>query len=345
VSGGARAPKVDVHVHLAGVGSADSGCWMSPAFRRRWTFLALRLRYGITPRQMRDSADADWAAGLARRVRGSELDHAVALGFDGVYDAAGRLDRARSQMVVPPSWVFEVCRRHPELLPGPSLNPGRGDALERLEECIEGGAVLLKWLPATMAIDPADRRHLPFYRRLAEARLPLLVHSGGSENTFREVAPELMDLRRLELPLAEGVPVIVAHTAAPVWYAGDEDQVPLLKEMLGRYPHLWVDNSGMANPARFQHLPRFARDPFLVEHSLHGSDFPVPSNAFYYARRIGARSAVRLDAGRNRMQRDVEIKRALGYPEAVLTRAAGVLPNLARWTGRPAPAPDAGDAA
>jgi hypothetical protein len=31
------------------------------------------------------------------------------------------------------------------------------------------------------------------------------------------------------------------------------------------------------------------------------------------------------------MQRDLEIKRALGYPDAVLTRAASVLPNLHRW--------------
>jgi hypothetical protein len=31
------------------------------------------------------------------------------------------------------------------------------------------------------------------------------------------------------------------------------------------------------------------------------------------------------------MQRDIELKRALGYPDAVLTRAASVLPNLHRW--------------
>jgi uncharacterized protein len=334
---GPRTPKIDVHVHLAGVGSAGSGCWMSPAFKRRWTFLLLRLRYGITPRQMRASADGDWAAGLARRVRESEMDHAVALGFDGVYGADGRLDRARSQMVVPPEWVFEVCRRHPELLPGPSVNPGSAGALERLEECIEGGAVLLKWLPATMAIDPADRRHLPFYRRMAEARLPLLVHSGGSENTFREVAPELKDIRRLELPLEEGVPVIVAHTGAPVWYARDEDQLPLLKALLRRHPHLWVDNSGMSNPSRYRLLPRFADDPELVERTLHGSDFPVPSNAFYYPRRLGAQRVLRLDRLRNRIQRDVEIKRALGYPDSVLTRAAAVLPHLDRWTEALAP--------
>lgn len=335
---GTDAPRIDMHVHLAGVGTNGSGCWISPLFARRLTFRLLRMRHRMTTRQMQESADADWAADVADRVRRSELDHAVALGFDGVYDARGRLDEALSQMVVPPGWVFEVCGRHPELLPGPSVNPHRRDALERLEECIERGAVLIKWLPATQSIDPADRAVGPFYRLLADAGIPILVHSGGSEQTFAQVRPELKDLARIEYPLSLGVPMIVAHTAAPVTYAKDPDQVPLLKEMMRRYPHLWVDNSGISNPSRFPHLPRFAQDEELVARTLHGSDFPVPSNAFWYMRRLGPRRVAALERIRNRMQRDIELKRALGYPDEVLTRAASVLPNLPRWLRRDAAA-------
>ncbi|HEY0018464.1 MAG TPA: amidohydrolase family protein [Longimicrobium sp.] len=321
-------PKIDMHVHLAGQGTDDSGCWVSPMFTRRMTYKLLRLRHG--PRDA-GHADAEWAAELASRVLRSELDHAVALGFDGVYDRAGRLDPARSQMIVPAPWVFQVCRRHPELIPGPSVNPHRRDALERLEECVEGGAALIKWLPATQGIDPADRSLEPFYRRLAETGIPILVHSGGSENTFAEVQPELKDLRRILFPLEQGVRMIVAHTGAPVLYARDPDQVPMLKRMLERFPHLWVDNSGISNPSRFPHLPVFARDPELVARTVHGSDFPVPSNAFWYVRQLGPRGVAALERIRNRMQRDVEIKRALGYPDAVLTRAPEVLANLDRW--------------
>ena len=328
--------KIDAHVHLAGVGTNGSGCWISPRFARRPAFRLLRMRHRMTARQMVESADADWAADVADRVRRSELDYAVALGFDGVYDAGGRLDEARSQMIIPSGWVFDVCTRHPELLPGPSVNPHRRDAMERLEECIERGAVLLKWLPATQAIDPADRAVIPFYRRLAEVGIPLLVHSGGSEQTFAQVRPELKDLARLELPLSLGVRVIVAHSAAPVVYARDPDQVPLLREMMRRYPHLWVDNSGISNPSRFPHLPRFAADAEIVARTLHGSDFPVPSNAFWYTRRLGPRRVAALERIRNRMQRDIEIKRALGYPDDVLTRAPAVLANLHRWISRAA---------
>ncbi|HEX2093074.1 MAG TPA: amidohydrolase family protein [Longimicrobiaceae bacterium] len=328
-------PRIDVHVHLAGVGAGGSGCWLSPRFSGRLVFRLLRRLYRITEAQMRESVDQEWAAWIAERVRASELDGAVVLGFDGVYDARGELDRERSQMVVPPSWVLEVCRRHPELLPGPAVNPYRRDALERLEECIEGGAVLIKWLPSAMGIDPADPRLRPFYRRMAEARLPLLSHSGGSERTFAEVAPECRDLRCLRLPLEEGVPVICAHNGVPVHLSRDPDQLPLLREMLREFPHLWVDNSGISNPSRFAHLPRLARDPEFTERTLYGSDYPIPSLAVYYVRELGARRVRSLQAERNPFQRDVALKRALGYPDATLTRAAEVLPTLrGRAAGR-----------
>lgn len=323
--------KIDVHVHLAGVGTGGSGCWLSPRFTSRYTFRILRRWYGITDAQLRESVDQEWAARIARLVRESELDRAVALGFDGVYDARGEPDRERSQMIVPPAWTLEACRRHPELLPGPAVNPYRRDAMERLEECIEGGAVLLKWLPAAMGIDPADPRIGPFYRRMAQARLPLLCHSGGSERTFREVVPEFRDLARLRLPLEMGVPVICAHNGVPVHLSRDPDQLPLLRAMLREFPHLWVDNSGISNPSRFAHLPRLAADAEFTGRTLYGSDFPVPSHAVYYARRLGAGQVRALERIRNPFQRDVEMKRALGYPDATLTRAAGVLPHLDRW--------------
>lgn len=317
--------KIDVHVHLAGAGDEGSGCWLSPEFRRRSTFRLLRWWYGVRE-GAGGSLDAEWARSIAGKVRESELDRAVALGFDGVYDGAGRVDLDRSQMIVPPAWVLEACRRHPDaLLPGPSINPRRRDATERLEEVIEGGAVLIKWLPAAQAIDPGDRRNAPFYRRLAESGVALLVHSGGGEMTFAEIAPDLKDVRLLELPLQEGVTVICAHSGVPVHLSRDEDQLPLIREMLNRFPNLWLDNSGMANPSRFAHLARLALDEEFGARTLYGSDYPVPSLPIYYPRRLGIRGMVRLQRERNPFDRDVGIKRALGYPDLTLTRAGDVL--------------------
>lgn len=326
------APRIDVHVHLAGVGTQESGCWMSPAFRHRPAFVCMRALFGITRRQMETTVDQDWAALVSSLVARSELDYVVALGFDGVYDSRGELDLGRSQMIVPEDWVFEVCGRYANLLPGPSLNPYRKDALEALECCLERGAVLIKWLPIVQAFDPASPRVRPFLERVAASGVPLLVHAGSGEVTFATVDRTVGHLRSLEPALDLGVRIICAHSAAPIHLSHDENEIPLLRRMLIRYANLWVDNSGLTNPSRFRHLPRFAEDPLIRNRTLHGSDFPVITNAFYYPGRIPVGSIAEIERESNTLQRDVSIKRAIGFGDAPLLRPASVLANLDRWT-------------
>ena len=326
--------KIDVHMHLAGTGCCSSGCWVSPSFRKRSTFRLLKLMHGITEHAMATTVDADWAARIARLIRESEVDRGVVLGFDGVYDhAKGDFDERQSQLVVPPEWVFSVCEKHPELLPGPSINPHRKDAISRLEYCIERGAVLIKWLPAAQAIDPSAPRLADFYRIAARAKMPLLIHMGG-ERTFKTVTPEYNDVEHLRAPLEAGVPVICAHTATRVLGTKDPDQIPALKALLREFPHLYVDNSGITNPSRFSHLPGLANDDEITSRTLFGSDWPVPANAFYYFRQLGFRRVRALEKIKNTIDRDLNIKRDFGYPDETLTRAAGILPNLARWGGK-----------
>jgi predicted TIM-barrel fold metal-dependent hydrolase len=287
--------------------------------------------YGINRRQLEGSIDQDWAERLSRLVAESDLDLAAVLGFDGVYDSTGVVDLSRSQMIVPLEWVFGVCSRHPNLLPAPSINPYRRDAIEVLEQAIELGAVLIKWLPIVQGFDPGSERIRPFLRRVADAGIPILIHAGTGEGTFAVVDPTVGDLGRIIPALEMGVRLICAHGAAPILFSSQPSQVPLLRQLLEKYENLWVDNSGLANPARFRYLPAFANDPIFHSRTLHGSDFPVITDAIYYPRRLGPGQVLRIQRETNRIQRDVLIKRALRYDEACLTRAAGVLANLDRW--------------
>ena len=324
-------PKIDVHMHLAGNGCCASGCWVSPSFSRRHTFQLLKFLYRITEEQMRTTVDWDWAARIASTLRDSSLDYGVVLGFDGVYSHSdGKFDESRSQLIVPPEWVFKLCREHPNLLPGPSINPYREDALERLNYCIENGAVLIKWLPAAQAIDPADRKIREFYRMCAAARLPLLIHMGG-ERTFKTVTAAYNNVERLREPLEAGVVVICAHTATRIIGTREKDQIPQLKVLLKTYPHLWVDNSGLCNPSRFSHVPVLAKDPEITSRTLYGSDYPVPANAVYFTTKLGPRRVLALERIANVVDRDIEIKRTFGYPEETLMRANDVLANLSLW--------------
>ena len=136
--------------------------------------------------------------------------------------------------------------------------------------------MLLKWLPATQGIDPADPALAPFYRRLADAGLPLLVHAGGSESTFAEVDPRLRDLSACAPRSRPASPWCAPTWARPCVLARAPDALPLLRALLAEFPHLWLDNSGMANPSRFPHLARLARDPLLVGAPCTGATTPSP---------------------------------------------------------------------
>lgn len=328
-----RFPKIDLHIHLAGTGCCNSGCSVSDEFRKRFTFRALQLLQGISKQQLNHTIDGDWASRVAAMVAGSELDYGVVLGMDAVYEQGlGIPDAARSQLVVPPEWVFQVCRAHRGLLPGPSVNPHSRDALDRLAYCIDQGAVLIKWLPISQAIDPGSPRLKPFYRLLADHRIPLLVHMGG-ERTFKAIAPEYNNVGLLEPALDEGVKVIIAHAGTRILPSREPDQSKRIKDMLRHWDRLWVDNSGLLNPSRFVHAPAMARDEELTQKMLYGSDWPVPSSSVYFTAMLGWRKVLALESNRNPLARDVMTKRLLGFPDATLTRANLVLANLHRWMG------------
>jgi predicted TIM-barrel fold metal-dependent hydrolase len=247
--------------------------------------------------------------------------------MDGVVDSRGELDQAATEIYIPNEFLARECRTHPNLLFGASINPLRRDALERLERVAGEGAVLLKWLPSIKAVDPADRRLKPFYRRLQELRLPLLTHT-GNEESFTRADNSLADPLRLRSALDEGVTVIAAHCASNGVNDGQhnlERLLPLLRE----YPNLYADISALTQANRLGHLPRVLRHGDIHERLLYGSDMPIINSfitsPWWHTYRIPLSEARRIAANRNPWDRDVELKRALGMTEQMLSNSAVVL--------------------
>lgn len=326
-----RPSRIDIHLNLAGTGTHNSGCLVTPRFRRRFTFEGLRMLYGISRKQLKESADMDWVDMLVTLLKESqEVDYGVVLGFDQVYDRKGNVLSKLNQMIVPADWVFKVCEENPGLLPCPGLHPYRLDALDELDRIAEKGAVLIKWLPPAQNIDAGDRGLIPFYDRLSQYKIPILVHT-GTERTFASVTPEYIDVKRLRLPLERGVPIVAAHTATPSLGIGQPQQWEDIHQLIKEFPHFWAENSGLCNPGRFYNLPRLAKDPVIEERTLYGSDWPVPINAFYYLPWLGYKKVREIESIANLIDRDVAIKRAFGFSERTLTKANDVLANLDRW--------------
>lgn len=209
---------IDLHVHVAGLGGEGSGCWVNPRFRSHLHPLE-RLRFelylaaGGAPEDER--ADRLYVERLLALVRAAEPRLRLLLyAFDVRVRADGGEDLARSMFRVPDEHVLALARAHPEFLACASVHPHRADALARLEAARAGGAVAVKWLPPAMGIDPSDARHGPYYRKLVELGLPLLVHTGEERAVWSADEQELGNPLRLRAPLAAGVRVVALHCAS-----------------------------------------------------------------------------------------------------------------------------------
>ena len=169
------------------------------------------------------------------------VSKAVVLALDGVIDAKGQFDTNRTEVYVPDEFVAQMVARHTNLLFGASVNPYRPDALERLEWAKARGAVLVKWIPPIMEINPDDPKLIPFYKKMAALNLPLLCHT-GKEGSFSRADAAFGDPEKLRLPLSLGVTVIAAHIAAGANYHGERGPDRLAR-LMREYPNLYTDIS------------------------------------------------------------------------------------------------------
>jgi len=315
-----RTRPLDIHVHLVGNGSRGSGCrlrlkgwrWLLSAFMER--------AVGMPAGSLRGDLDGLYARHLARLVRESSLGGACVFAQDDPHDARGRRLARRGTFYVPNEWVFRVARRVPRLLPVASIHPARRDAMEELERCLAAGAVMLKLLPNCHNVDCSDARYRPFWRRMAEAGLPLLAHVGG-ENTLEVLDRRWEDPRRLRLPLECGVTTIAAHCAGKARVL-DPDWYSVLRRMMRDHPNLYADQSALNSPIRSGLLRRVLDDDFVLSRLAHGSDYPVPiSGAWAFLRGVVDRATWReADRIPNLLERDLFLKRAMGFPEEVFLR-------------------------
>ena len=207
---------LDHHVHLAGLGTDESGCsvdprvfsWLHP--KKRVQFLFYLDAAGV---EDRTHADRVFVERLLERAQNSPVPLRCALlAFDSARTSTGALDPERSELYVPNDWVARIAAEHPQLfVPVISVHPYRADALAELERWAARGARLVKWLPNSMNIDPADARCDAFYAALVKHDMTLLVHTGEEQAVDAAELQELGNPLRLRRALEHGVRVVAAH--------------------------------------------------------------------------------------------------------------------------------------
>jgi mannonate dehydratase len=285
----------DAHAHLVGVGDSPSGIYLNPRmnsklhpshYLRRLFFLNAGCAYDLEGASI-DAAYVRRLLGVMDGMRrGCKM---VLFAFERVYGEDGKADLDRTALHVPDGYARELAREHPRYFEWAcSIHPYRRDCVEALEQASKDGARAVKWLPASMGIDPASPLCDRFYEAAARLRIPVVSHAGLERAVIGTDVQEYGNPLRLRRALDAGVRVVVAHCASLGQDRDTDkgangpflDSFQLFARLFDekRYEkNLFGDISAMpqvtrAGPALATVIEREDWHPRL----LNGSDYPLP---------------------------------------------------------------------
>jgi predicted TIM-barrel fold metal-dependent hydrolase len=318
-------------LNIAGIGAGGSGCFISKKMEASWKLRYYLKSFGTTREELEQKGDAYVIQLISEKLaRSQHVGQAIVLALDGVVDERGELDRARTEIYLPNEFVARETAKTTNLLFGASINPHRGDALVRLDWAKANGAQLIKWIPSIMAIDPADERLVPFYKKLIELKLPLLTHA-GQERSFTHANDALCDPERLRLPLRLGVTVIVAHIASTGENAGERD-TDRLRPLFAEYPNLYSEISSLTQANKLGYLREALTHPEFEGRLLYGTDFPLINmplvSPYFFPLNLTRRQMVQIHRIENPWDRDVALKQALGVPRDLFARSRQIFRSV-----------------
>jgi hypothetical protein len=275
-----------------------------------------------------------------------EIDGVVLLALDALYDPdSGELDRTKTDLWVSNRFLSRKVKELNDRLTsegvprkrfywGASVSPNRMDWEEEMEFVLnDPDAVLMKWIPSVQHIDLRNGKHNGYYESLARNQMPLLCHV-GPEYSFPEGIREKRrdDFRLLDKPLDCGVTVIAAHCATPV-FPIDKDETQAFGAFMrsansGGRVQLWGDTSAFSLMTRIPILEEVL-DTFPPQWLVHGSDFPIPIEGWVhlpgFTHDVTWEEYKQIRDTENLLDKDVMIKRAHGFSDAILENAEKVL--------------------
>ncbi len=272
---------IDIHAHLL---SSDV------KFDRFYDKLAIKFfasKLGIDPQALIDNPYEAYTHGLMKNIRESKhLSKTVLFGVDARVDEKGNILHKDITVCATNDDLLKLYQENQDIIiPFFSINPLRPDALDLIDKYTELGFRGAKFLQNYWGVDTGERRFIPYFEKLKEKNLPLIVHIGSesSVHSFKEC--ESIDM--LNLPLEIGVNTICAHMALSYTPLGifkalsqnpkhfNQEYHKLLK-MLIFHDNLYADISALLTPVRAKVLRHLSQQKEIHDKLLFGTDFPVP---------------------------------------------------------------------
>ena len=272
---------VDIHAHLL---SSDV------KFDRFYDKLAIKFfasKLGMDAKELIENPYLAYTNGLMKNIRESKyLSKTVLFGVDERVDKKGKTLHKDITVCATNDDMLKLYQKNRDIvIPFFSINPLRPDALDLIDKYTELGFKGAKFLQNYWGVDTREKQFVPYFEKLKEKNLPLIIHI-GSESSVHSYK-ECESIEMLTQPLEVGVNTIAAHMALSYTPLGifkalssnpkhfNDEYYQLLK-MLKHHDNLYADVSALLTPVRAKVLRHLSEQKEIHHKLLFGTDFPVP---------------------------------------------------------------------
>jgi predicted TIM-barrel fold metal-dependent hydrolase len=276
---------IDAHMHVGLLGDKWPQ-WgkFSPWYQKQIVYKIFLLYGKIKEEEVNDEKLLEETI---KTVEGSGLGKVVCLALDHVYDLTGTPHPDKSHMWVSTDYIVqELMPRSNKILLGASAHPYDPNFNARVQDYVEKGAVLLKWLPSAQHIDLAEDKTRDAMISLATAKPDKLANFFRGSKKW--LVPKVEKIRdNLEAALNAGAVIIFAHCGLPYFEPGflggllEHSEFKTVQDYLARTDRqefagvCYADVSAVCTPFRKNYFGQIKNlPPSLV---LFGSDFPTPA--------------------------------------------------------------------
>ncbi len=277
---------IDIHAHLLS---------SEVRFNRIYDRIALKMvgkKMGLDPKKLVAAPYKTYTDALVHGIRSSKhLSHSVLFGVDARVDDKGKVLHKDLTVCATNEDVLKLYQEHPDVIvPFFSINPMRPDALDEIDRYCELGFKGAKFLQNYWGVDTREARYCPYFEKLKEKNIPLIVHIGSESSVHSFKTCETLAM--LDQPLHVGVNVIAAHMALNYQMHRpfkafsknpknfNEEYFTLL-EMLQHRKNLYADISALLTPVRAKALRHLSQQHEVHDKLLFGTDYPVPFTTIF----------------------------------------------------------------
>ncbi len=303
---------IDIHSHLL---SSDV------KFDRIYDRLAILFfakKLGISAKELIKNPYPAYTKGLLKNIRESKyISKSVLFGVDARVDKKGDTLHKDITVCATNDDLLNLYNENKDIIiPFFSINPNRPDALDLIDKYYDLGFRGAKFLQNYWGVDTREKRFLPYFEKLKEKNLPLIVHI-GSESSVHSYK-ECESIEMLSHPLEVGVNTICAHMALSY------ESLKILKalsknpknfnpeyfqllEMLEVYDNLYADISALLTPTRAKVLGHLGEQKQIHNKLLFGTDFPVPFTTVFNTHGLKIKKSFEISAEKNPHDRYVKM--------------------------------------